>query len=166
MSRESKSPVPRGPEGPSGSGEPAGASTSKARTAAANRRRVRHGRALRSSVTGPYLAPLDDRIDSFELVITQTFNFARGIWPEELADVEVLVANAPEVAIHGDHIDRWYLADDKKTVVFFRLPIARFDQREPDLIRDRMIIEGYVFRAIAELTGRDPWEIARYRYGR
>ena len=140
--------------------------TPGSRLASASRRRTRRGRGVRSSLAGRYLPPLDSRIDTFDLIITQTFNFARGIWPDQLADVEVLVANGPEAAIHGDHIDRWFLSEDKKRVVFFRLPIARFDQREPDLFRDRMIIEGYVFRAIAELIGRDPWEIARYRYGR
>lgn len=132
-----------------------------------SRRRARHGRALRSAVTGRYLTPLHTRQSEFELIVSQTAGYVRSLWPEEMATVTIALAQAPEEAIHEDHIDRWVVDHERRIITLFRVPIARFDHRQgDDALHDRMVIEGYVFRAIAELLGKEPWDIARHRYGR
>lgn len=79
----------------------------------------------------------------------------------------MFIALAPEEAIHDDHIDRWVTDPDRKTVTLFRLPISRFDRRhDDDEVQFRIIVEGYVFRALADVLGKDPWDLAQFRYGR
>ena len=46
------------------------------------RGRDRHGRGLRSSVTGPQLPILRGRIDVFETAVADTAEYLRGLWPE------------------------------------------------------------------------------------
>lgn len=138
----------------------------ESRTAAASRRRGRHGRGLRSSATGKYLPPLHNRRDDFDAVVAQTVDFVRASWAEEMATVSVYVASAPPEAIHGDHIDRWNIDARARSVTLFRMPITRFDFKvEDDDLHRRMLIEGYVLRALAELLGKEPWDLARFRYG-
>ena len=134
---------------------------------ASSRRRARHGRALRSVVTGRYLPRLRGRRDDFDAVVSQSLGFARSLWPEEMSGVRVFIASAPEAAVHGDHIDRWLTDPEQRSVTLFRIPISRFDRRAgDDDVHFQMIVEGYVYRAIAELLGKDPWDIAKHRYGR
>ena len=134
---------------------------------ASSRRRVRHGRALRSAVTGRFLPPLRGRRDEFESIVSQSLGFARSLWPEEMRNVTVHIASAPAEAVHGDHIDRWVTDPERMSVTLFRIPISRFDRRAgDDDVQFHMIVEGYVYRAIAELLGKDPWDIAKHRYGR
>lgn len=131
-------------------------------SAAATRRRSRHGRALRSSLAGRFLPPLRTRRDDFTLIVSQTADFVRGNWPAEMAEVSIFVAAAPPEAIHGDHIDRWKVDQKQRSATLFWMPIARFDFKADDSdIQRRMLVEGYVFRALAELLGKDPWELAR-----
>ncbi|MFM6975168.1 MAG: hypothetical protein ACKOXM_08620 [Agromyces sp.] len=134
-------------------------------SAAASRRRSRHGRALRSSLAGRFLPPIRTRREDFNLIVSQTVEFVRGSWPQEMADVSVFVSAAPEEAIHEDHIDRWKVDAAQRSVTLFWMPIARFDfsSSETELQR-RMLVEGYVFRALADLLGKDPWELARARF--
>lgn len=132
---------------------------------AASRRRNRHGRALRSSLAGPFLPPLRTRREDFTQIVSQTVEFVRGSWPAEMSDVTVFVAAAPEEAIHGDHIDRWNIDQQQRTVTLFWMPIARFDFKSADTeFQRRMMVEGYVFRALADLLGKDPWDLARARF--
>lgn len=136
-------------------------------SAAASRRRIRHGRAVRSAVTGRFLPPIRTRREDFNLIVSQTVDFVRGNLPDEMATVSVYVAAAPEEAIHGDHIDRWKTNQRERSVTLFWMPIARFDFKSDDTeLQRRMLIEGYVFRALADLLGTDPWELARARFDR
>lgn len=83
-----------------------------------------------------------------------------------MADVTVYVASAPEEAIHGDHIDRWTIDESSRSATLFRMPITRFDFKlDDDDLHRRILIEGHVFRAIAELLGKEPWDLAKFRYG-
>ena len=135
-------------------------------SAAASRRRSRHGRALRSAVTGRFLPPIRTRREDFNLIVSQTVDFVRGNWPAEMANITVYVAAAPAETIHGDHIDRWVVDQNARSVTLFWMPIARFDFKADDSeFQRRMMVEGYVFRALAELLGTDPWELARARFG-
>lgn len=132
---------------------------------AASRRRNRHGRALRSSITGKFLPPLRSRREDFNQIVSQTVEFVRGNWPAEMTSVTVYVSAAPAEAIHGDHIDRWTTDPKSRSVTLFWMPIARFDFKAGDTdFQRRMMLEGYVFRALADLLGKDPWELARARF--
>lgn len=126
--------------------------------------RDRHGRGLRSPVTGPHLPLLRTRMGDFELTIATTASYLRSHWPE-LDGVVFEVAQAPAEAIHEDHIDRWKVFHDERRIIFYRLPIVRFLRvHEGEEHDERMLIESCVYRAVADLLGKDPWELAPGRY--
>src|SRR6478752_1336664 len=85
--------------------------------------RDRHGRGIRSAVTGPHLPMLRTRVDF------------------------------------------WRIDPRERRVVLYRVPIERLVKlhRDDDWHR-RSYIESCVFRAVAELLGKDPWDIAPERY--
>lgn len=126
--------------------------------------RDRHGRGIRSAVTGPHLEPLRTRLDEFDFTIATTAAYLRGLWPE-LEGVVFEVAQGPAEAIHGDHVDRWKVWHDERRITFYRLPIVRFLRLQEGEDRDeKLLIESCVFRAVAELLDKDPWELAPGRY--
>ena len=126
--------------------------------------RDRHGRGLRSSVTGPHLPPLRTRLDEFDIAISSTATYLRGLWPE-LEGVVFEVAQGPADAIHDDHVDRWKVSHDERRITFYRLPIVRFLRLEEGEERDeRLLVETCVFQAVADFLGRDPWELSPGRY--
>ncbi len=128
---------------------------------------ARHGRAARSPVGGPYLPPLRSRADVFESTIAATIEYLRGVKPQELAKVIFEMAALPENLTEANEVDRWFVSREQQRVVFYRLPIERLTRfpRSDDVHR-RMMIESYVFRAVAELLDIDPWDLSpqRYRY--
>jgi len=129
------------------------------------RGRDRHGRGIRSSVTGPYLPPLRTRISLFDMTIATTVDYLRGVWPDDLADVRFEVAPGPVSVIPGVGVERWSVDAHTRRVVFYRLPIQRLSRlHRNDEFHQRMIIESCVFRAIAELLGKDPWDLAPERF--
>ncbi|MDR6904618.1 hypothetical protein J2X63_000304 [Agromyces sp. 3263] len=126
--------------------------------------RDRHGRGMRSAVTGPHLEPIRTRLDEFDFTIATTAAYLRGLWPE-LEGVVFEVAQGPAEAIHGDHVDRWKVAHDERRITFYRLPIVRFLRlQEGEDREEKLLIESCVFRAVAELLDKDPWELAPGRY--
>ncbi|BDZ53715.1 hypothetical protein [Agromyces marinus] len=126
--------------------------------------RDRHGRGMRSPVTGPHLPPLRTRIDEFDLTLASTAAYLRGLWPE-LEGVSFQVADAPAEAIHDDHVDRWKVSREARRIIFFRLPIVRFLRTQEGEEKDeKLLVESCVFRAVADYLGRDPWELAPGRY--
>jgi hypothetical protein len=82
------------------------------------RGRDRHGRGIRSSATGPYLPPLRTRIDFFDMTISTTVEYLRGLWPDELGSVSFEVAAAPSGA--GPAGQLWSVSLPVQSVVFFR----------------------------------------------
>lgn len=121
----------------------------------------RHGRGIRSSATGPYLPPLRTRIDFFDMTIATTVEYLRGLWPDELSDISFEVAAAPHAVGADAGMHRWWISRQEQRVVFFRLPIQRLGRlHRNDEFHQRMAIESCVFRAVAELLGKDPWDIA------
>lgn len=133
------------------------------------RARDRHGRGVRSSVTGPYLPPLRTRISLFDMTIATTVDYLRGVWPDDLGDVRFEVAPGPSVAptgiATGAGVERWAVDASARRIVFYRLPIQRLSRlHRNDEFHQRMIIESCVFRAIAELLGKDPWDLAPERF--
>jgi hypothetical protein len=127
--------------------------------------RDRHGRGVRSAVTGPHLPLLHTRADLFDLTVAATAEYLKDLWPDELAGVSFEVAGLPSKIAPAGGIDRWCAIAPEKRVILFRLPIERLArlQRTDDLHR-RMLIESCVFRAVADLLGKDPWDLAPERF--
>jgi len=125
----------------------------------------RHGRGLRSSVTGPYLPPLVTRVDLFELIVASTADYLREVWPEELEHVRFEVAPLPPSGPSPAGVARWRVDRQHGRVILYRLPIQRLSRlHRNDELHRRMLIEGCVFRAVAELLGKDPWDLAPDRF--
>lgn len=126
-------------------------------------RRDRH-RGIRSSVAGPTLPPLNTRVDFFDMVVSSTADYLRDIWPGELDTIRFEVAALPD-ATRGPQLERWRVYPRERRIVLYRLPIQRLTRlhRNDDWHR-RAVIESCVFRAVAELMGQDPWEIAPDRF--
>lgn len=126
--------------------------------------RDRHGRGIRSSVTRPPLPRLRTRRDVFDSTVAAAVEYLRDLWPDELATVHVRIAPAPRRAdLEG--VPRWATDPRTRTVTLYRIPMERLAQlHKDDEWHRRSYIESCVFRAVAELIGRDPWEIAPERY--
>ncbi|HTN58251.1 MAG TPA: metallopeptidase family protein [Protaetiibacter sp.] len=127
--------------------------------------RDRHGRGIRSAVTGPHLPMLRTRIDFFDACVASAVEYLRALWPEELTGVHIDVASFPPGEQGPDGVDRWRTDARARRVVLYRVPIQRLAilHRDDDWHR-RSYIESCVFRAVAELLGKDPWDIAPERY--
>jgi hypothetical protein len=143
--------------------------------------RDRHGRGLRSSAAGPHLPFLRTRIDLFDDIVAQTATYLKELWPDDLDDVTFEVAGLPSARPDtagpgsggsgaGAKIERWHVDAARRTVTMYRLPIERLArQHEARQQADaewehRVLIEGYVFRAVGDLLGKDPWDLAPDRY--
>lgn len=115
-------------------------------------------------MTGPHLRRLRTRIDFFDACVGSALDYLRELWPEEMRDVRIEIGALPPGAGAG-HVDRWRVDPRRRTVVLYRLAIERLAHlhREDDWHR-RSLIESCVFRGVAELLGKDPWDIAPERY--
>ena len=128
---------------------------------ATSRWRSRHGRGARGPVTGPHLPMLQNRIDFFDMTVASTADYLKGVWPEELAGVHFEVAATPIGNSGADGVDRWRVDASRRRIVLYRVPIQRLTKlHRDDELHRRMYIEGCVFRAVAELLGKDPWDLA------
>ncbi len=142
-------------------GSPAGADRAGVRALS----RDRHGRGLRSSVAGPHLRRLRSRLDFFDASIASAVEYLRELWPDEMSAVRFEVGSVPpgEPGPHG--VDRWRVDAARRIVVLYRVPIERLAHlHKDDDWHRRSLIESCVFRAVAELLGKDPWDIAPERY--
>jgi hypothetical protein len=127
--------------------------------------RDRHGRGIRSAVTGPHLPLLQTRVDVFEMTVASTAEYLKDMWPEELANVSFEVAGLPTGVGSTGLVDRWQVILPERRVILFRLPIERLARlHRHDELHRRMMIESCVFRAVAELLGKDPWDLAPERF--
>lgn len=110
---------------------------------------------------------LTDRIDTFEMTVAQTADYLKGLWPDQLEAVRFEVASAPAGALGTDEVERWAVDAQAGRVTLFRVPIERLSKlHRNDDVHRRMLVEGCVFRAVAELLGKDPWDLAPDRFGR
>ena len=126
--------------------------------------RNRHGRGLRSSVTGPHLPVLRTRAEAFEAVVAETADYLRGLWPDDLGDVSFEIAGIPR-SVTTSGLDRWWVDSAAGRVVLYRLPIERLSHLHvDDEAHQRMYVESCVFKAVAELLGKDPWDLAPDRF--
>jgi hypothetical protein len=120
---------------------------------------------MRSSVTGPHLPMLRSRIELFEMTVAGMVEYLRGAWPDELSDVHFEVAALPPSLRGADGIDRWSVSHEERRIVLYRLPIERLAHlHRHDEIHLRVLIEGCLLRAVAELLGKDPWDLAPDRF--
>jgi hypothetical protein len=127
--------------------------------------RDRHGRGLRSAVTGPHLPLLHTRADLFDLTVSSTAEYLKDIWPDELSGVSFEVAGLPSGVASDSGVDRWKVMAQEGRVILYRLPIERLARlHRNDELHRRMLIESCVFRAVAELLGKDPWDLAPERF--
>jgi hypothetical protein len=127
--------------------------------------RDRHGRGIRAAVTGPHLPLLRSRADTFETTVASTAEYLKDLWPHELADVTFEVAGLPSELGASPIIDRWRVLQKERRVILYRLPIERLSHlHRYDDLHKRMMVESCVFRAVAELLGKDPWELAPERF--
>lgn len=120
---------------------------------------------MRSAVTGPHLPILRTRADVFDMTVASAAGYLKDLWPSELADVRFEVAALPSPPTVTDHVDRWAVSVPQRRIILFRLPIERMARLHVnDELHRRMVIESCVFRAVAELLGKDPWELAPDRF--
>jgi len=127
--------------------------------------RDRHGRGIRAAVTGPHLPMLHSRIDSFEQVVASTAEYLKDLWPSELSDVVFEIAGLPSEPGTAAGVARWKVLPRERRVILYRLPIQRMSHlHRDDDAHKRMMIESCVFRAVAELLGKDPWDLAPERF--
>ncbi|HEY5223770.1 MAG TPA: metallopeptidase family protein [Microbacteriaceae bacterium] len=127
--------------------------------------RNRHGRGARGPITGPHLPMLHNRIDFFDMTVASTADYLKGLWPRELEDVRFEVAAAPATALGDDEVERWRVDPAARTVLLFRVPIQRLSKlHRNDEFHRRLLVESCVFRAVAELLGKDPWDLAPERF--
>jgi hypothetical protein len=109
--------------------------------------------------------PLNSRSDIFDMTIASTAEYLKDIWPSELASVVFEVAAMPAELGTSPGVDRWRVFPAQNRVVLYRLPIERLSHlHRHDELHRRMMIETCVFRAVAELLGKDPWDLAPDRY--
>ena len=99
------------------------------------------------------------------MTIASTVDYLRMLWPEELADVSFEVAPGPFAVLPGIGVERWAVDTAARRIVFYRLPIQRLSHlHRNDELHQRMVIESCVFRGVAELLGKDPWDLAPDRF--
>lgn len=126
--------------------------------------RDRHGRGIRSAVTGPHLPLLRTRVDVFDATVAAAAEYLKDMWPDELADTHFEVAGLP-TASGTNGVDRWRVVAAERRIILYRLPIERLARlHRHDEWHRRMLIESCVFRAVAELLGKDPWDLAPDRF--
>ena len=101
----------------------------------------------------------------FEATVAGAAEYLKDIWPDELSAVHFEVAGLPKSVSATGGVDRWTVIAPERRVILYRLPIERLAKlhRTDDLHR-RMLIESCVFRAVAELLGKDPWDLAPERF--
>ncbi len=129
------------------------------------RARARHGRTGRSPVTGPYLPLAHTRRDLFETTVQSTADYLVDLWPDELATLRIDVMPMPDQPPGVRGVARWRVVADQSLVVLYRIPIERMSRlhRDDDWHR-RLMVESCVFRAVGELIGKDPWDLAPDRF--
>ncbi len=108
---------------------------------------------------------LRSRIDFFDASVASAVEYLRELWPDELATIRFEVAGVPPGEPGRAGVDRWRVSPRERRVVLYRLPIERLAHlHRNDEWHRRSFIESCVFRAVAELLGKDPWDIAPERY--
>lgn len=126
--------------------------------------RDRHGRGIRQ----PLLSSLfrsGRRSGGFEQIVAGTCDYLKNAWPEELADLKWQVIDTPAINSESQGVRRWGVKPESMTIVIYRIPIERLGHhRRTDALHERMHIEEFVFAAVGQLIGKDPWDLVPERY--
>lgn len=122
--------------------------------------RGRHGRAVRSSVAGPYLPMLTGRVPRFEQTVVDTLGYLRSRFPERLDHVRVSIGTmAPDAQHPESGMDRWHVAGPDH-LILYRIPIDRLAKLHcSDPVHYRLHVERILLEGIGELLGMDPWDL-------
>jgi hypothetical protein len=127
--------------------------------------RRRHGRAARGSLSSHLgvKAPLG----FFETVVSQSVEFLKLSWPEELEHLRWRVLDSPMFPEGIFEVPRYSVNPSEFRITIYRIPIERLTHhRRTDRLDERFHIEQYVFQAVADLLGKDPGDIIPDRYKR
>jgi hypothetical protein len=90
-------------------------------------------------------------------VVSQTVDFLRTAWPEELAKLDYRLQDAPTVSDPAGEVARYSVNQKTFRITIYRLPIERMTHhRRTDRMDERFHIEQFVFQAAAELVGKNP----------
>ena len=101
----------------------------------------------------------------FDMTVASTAEYLKDLWPDELSDVIFEVAGMPSELGASPAVDRWRVMLMERRVTLYRLPIERLSRlHRYDELHKRMMVESCVFRAVAELLGKDPWDLAPDRF--
>jgi len=121
----------------------------------------RHGRELRAED----LARLGQAPRaSFKHVVAETCRFLKDEWPEELRGLRWKIEDLPLESTDGK-LARWSVEPGKLQITLYRVPIQRQTHvRRPDALDERFHIEQFVFFAVGELLGKDPWDLMPERF--
>ena len=99
------------------------------------------------------------------MTVASTAEYLKDMWPDELAAVTFEVAGLPSKVDAAGGVARWRVSAPERKIILFRLPIERLARlHRHDELHRRMLIESCVFRAVAELLGKDPWDLAPERF--
>jgi hypothetical protein len=127
--------------------------------------RNRHGRSIRRPVFSSLVRNQLAQSSRFEQIVSATCDYLKASWPEELENLNWQIVDAPSISPNEDVVRRWNVKKSTSTIVIYRLPIERLGHhRRTDALHERMHIEEYVFSAVGELLGKDPWELVPERY--
>ena len=126
----------------------------------------RHGRrAIRSSITGPFLANPDGRTIRFELAARSALDLLQHELGDELQGVHIGFATAPSVDGESDQPLFYSVNRDTRTIVLYRMPIQRAKVLHVDDAEHRAYFVGHcVHRAVCEYLGREPWDVLPGRF--
>ena len=94
-----------------------------------------------------------------------TAEYLVDLWPDELSNLRIEVMPMPDQPNQVQGVARWRVIADEHLVVLYRIPIERMSRlhRDDDWHR-RLMVESCVFRAVGELIGKDPWDLAPERF--
>lgn len=125
--------------------------------------RRRHGRELRSALTS-HLGQ-SSPMGFFETVVSQSIDFLKLSWPEELEKLKWRVADAPFFPDGVSEVPRYSINPKEFRITIYRIPIERLTHhRRTDRLDERYHIEQFVFQAVADLLGKDPGDLIPDRF--
>jgi hypothetical protein len=129
--------------------------------------RDRHDRGIRRPILSKLFKFGQTRSHGFEQYVETAFEYLKGIWVEELADVSWRVVDAPSINSATTEVPKWRVDDEAKIIVIYRIPTERFgNHSRQGEIEERLRVEEQVFEAIAELLDVDPWDLVPEYYNR
>lgn len=117
--------------------------------------RDRHGRGVRRPLWSPRFEPGVARQGNFAETVEDTANYLRNSFPDDFAQLKVLVRDLPPLHASNDKLRRYAFHAGTNTVYIYRIPI-KYLGRALDPMEEIMRIDSYVIEAAAEMIGRDP----------